>query len=65
MTLVPDQVIRPLPDHVISNCSFDNLNIILLHDQVARPDQVTALLPDQVTALLPDQVSNTERQLTN
>ena len=33
----PDQVIEPLPDQVISNCSLDNLDIILLHDQVASP----------------------------
>ena len=42
MSIVPDQVIRPLPDQVISNCSLDNLDIILIHDQVGRPDaQVT------------------------
>ena len=42
LTIVPDQVIRPLPDQVIGKCSLDNLDIILIHDQVGRPDaQVT------------------------
>ena len=40
MTIVPDQV--------ISMCSLDNFDIILLHDQVMRP------VPDQVIKLGPD-----------
>ena len=38
MSIVPDQVIRPLPDQVISNCSLDNLDIIMLHGQVMSPN---------------------------